>query len=196
MVQALLEVSNRWNVFVAYLASTPFDWRYQRTYEMSVMHIEDAFLASMVRERRHRFREVCPFNRATFVAEEKLRHCDMYNGGRHNVTWASVLVHHVLHFDLHYIHYFFQHEYKAAPLADLDNRTAEDEATAAARQWMASHLPWLKYSGDRVAPLRWTRPVRSIASYTSPEDGVQVYAFRYLPARADALDTAYFSEKP
>ncbi|KAL7711029.1 hypothetical protein N2W54_001811 [Lotmaria passim] len=196
IVQAITEETNRTNAYMLYLAATPFKERLTDTYIRSIMHIEDAFMGRMILEKRRRLREICPLRRGSYVEEPKRRQCDLYNQYHHNVTWASLLLHHVSPFDQHYLHYFFQHEHEVAAQAGGYNATAEEAANRAAAQWMASHVSSSLYGSNRTVPLHWTHPVKDISSFTAAQDKVRVYGFKYQRQSLDALDVAYVSLVP
>ncbi|KPA74881.1 phosphoglycan beta 13 galactosyltransferase 6 (SCG6) [Leptomonas pyrrhocoris] len=188
LVQVVLEATDRLNAEAVHLAVTPYNESLKEAYEALVMDVEDAYVGRVLRDRRDRIREVCPFHRATYVEEDKTRHFDLDN--YHWVRYFSVLMHHVSPSDQYFLQYFFRHEHAVAALSKVCNDTVEKLATAAARRWMAFHVPHNLTGYNKVPKVRWTYNMTPIDSFVSPGDNVSVYSLPYVAFAFDALDKA------
>ncbi|GET87174.1 phosphoglycan beta 1,3 galactosyltransferase 1 [Leishmania tarentolae] len=151
LVQTVVELRTGFNNDVLYLAASDYSAAYAHSYYANMMDHEDVMLGKLLRERRFRADELCPFRRHWYVWEDLHRFHDLHSGRVHNVTWASVTLHRCRPADAHYLHYFFAQEYRysgrggvaeggsGGDLA-LHNERAEHAARQAAQSWVAERL--------------------------------------------------------
>ncbi|KAL7703998.1 Galactosyltransferase [Lotmaria passim] len=186
LVQVMLEDTDKLNAETVRLAVTPYDKHNAKLYVSLVMNHEDVFVARVLRDKRSRIREVCPFHYATYVEEGKSRHMDLHKW--RSVTWDTVLMHRTTPADEYALHYYFQHEHEVSVNAAVDKDAAEQRALVELEQWMSIHVAHNLTGYSRVPEMRWTLSKREDVAYMCEGGNVTVYNVPYYSVRFDALD--------